>query len=46
MCHNSMPPCGMFFLVHVLNGENFGIMVKYGGAGERVSEGKVVGRRS
>jgi hypothetical protein len=30
MCHNSMLPCGMFLLVHGLNGENFGIMVKYG----------------
>jgi hypothetical protein len=37
-----MLPCGMFLLVHGLNGENFGIMVKYGKAGGRVSEWKMV----
>jgi hypothetical protein len=30
----------MFLLVHGLNGENFGIMVKYRRSGGRVSEGK------
>jgi hypothetical protein len=46
MCHNSMLPCGMFLLVHGLNGENFGIMVKYGKSCKRVSEGKIVGNIS
>jgi hypothetical protein len=46
MCHNSMLPCGIFLLVHGLKGENFGIMVKYGKSGERVSEGKIVGSES
>jgi hypothetical protein len=46
MCHNSMLPCGMFLLVYGVNGENFGIMVKYGRAGGKVSEGKIVGRGS
>jgi hypothetical protein len=43
MCHNSMVPCGMFLLVHGLNGENFGIMIKYRKARGRVSGGKIVG---
>jgi hypothetical protein len=30
----------MFLLVHGLNGENFGIMVKYRRESGRVSEGK------
>jgi hypothetical protein len=41
-----MLPCGMFLLVHGLNGENFRIMVKYGKSGGGVSEGKILGRRS
>jgi DNA/RNA-binding domain of Phe-tRNA-synthetase-like protein len=44
MCQNSMLPCGMFLLVHGLNGEKFQIMVEYGRGGRNVSEGNTIGR--